>query len=165
MEFKKANGYNINITVYHGSNRLIDKPDLSHSRPRLDFGSGFYVSSNKAQVINYIRKYGANAIVSKYDLDLSDSNLNIKTFDDNTDEWIDFVIANRHNNLPTDYDIVYGPIADDKVASAIKLFESNRINRASLKELLKFANKEYQQYCLRTEKALMHLKFIGEGLL
>ena len=37
------------IKLYHGSNTKIDVPDLLHSKPFKDFGSGFYLSADKQQ--------------------------------------------------------------------------------------------------------------------
>ncbi len=37
------------IKLYHGSNIKIDIPDLLHSKPFKDFGSGFYLSADKQQ--------------------------------------------------------------------------------------------------------------------
>ena len=37
------------IRLYHGSNQKIEVPDLQHSKPFKDFGSGFYLSPDKQQ--------------------------------------------------------------------------------------------------------------------
>ena len=37
------------IKLYHGSNQMIDVPDLVHSKPFKDFGCGFYLSPDKQQ--------------------------------------------------------------------------------------------------------------------
>ena len=37
------------IHLYHGSNVSIDVPDLAHSKPFKDFGSGFYLSADEKQ--------------------------------------------------------------------------------------------------------------------
>lgn len=37
------------IYLYHGSNVGIDVPDLAHSKPFKDFGSGFYLSADEQQ--------------------------------------------------------------------------------------------------------------------
>ena len=37
------------IRLYHGSNQKIEVPDLVHSKPFKDFGSGFYLSPDKRQ--------------------------------------------------------------------------------------------------------------------
>lgn len=37
------------IRLYHGSNVKIEIPDLIHSKPFKDFGSGFYLSTEEQQ--------------------------------------------------------------------------------------------------------------------
>ena len=32
------------MTLYHGSFIAVEKPDLAHSRPNVDFGRGFYTT-------------------------------------------------------------------------------------------------------------------------
>ncbi|WP_278981945.1 MULTISPECIES: DUF3990 domain-containing protein [Adlercreutzia] len=34
------------MKLYHGSNTVVDRPDVARSRDRLDFGRGFYPVSN-----------------------------------------------------------------------------------------------------------------------
>lgn len=33
------------MMVYHGSDVVVKKPDISHSKKKLDFGCGFYVTT------------------------------------------------------------------------------------------------------------------------
>ena len=40
------------IKLFHGSNLKIEVPDLAHSKPFKDFGSGFYLSADKQQAWN-----------------------------------------------------------------------------------------------------------------
>lgn len=37
------------MTVFHGSTAIIKTPDVFHSFRPLDFGKGFYVTTNKVQ--------------------------------------------------------------------------------------------------------------------
>ena len=37
------------MIVYHGSNMVVDHPDVTHSYRDLDFGRGFYVTTVKEQ--------------------------------------------------------------------------------------------------------------------
>ena len=37
------------MTVYHGSNVIVNYPDVEHSFRALDFGKGFYVTTVKEQ--------------------------------------------------------------------------------------------------------------------
>ena len=37
------------MIVYHGSNMVVEHPDVNHSYRDLDFGRGFYVTTVKEQ--------------------------------------------------------------------------------------------------------------------
>ena len=112
------------MILYHGSNTSFDQIDLTKSLPNKDFGKGFYLSDNYEQA-EEMAKFkvvisGGNVIVQSYhteDSILDDTSLKIKIFKEYTKEWAEFILANRnnHSDLPIhDYDIVYGPIANDK---------------------------------------------------
>jgi len=66
------------MTLYHGSNMAVVKPDLNFSRKNLDFGAGFYTTENKVQAVDFarkvmIRKGGKNQKASVYDFDMNTS--------------------------------------------------------------------------------------------
>ena len=44
------------MTVYHGSNVIVNKPDIEHSFRPLDFGKGFYVTTVKEQAERWARR-------------------------------------------------------------------------------------------------------------
>jgi hypothetical protein len=52
------------LTLYHGSNKLFDEPDLSKSRDKRDFGLGFYTTTLKEQAEDWARtlstRYGGD---------------------------------------------------------------------------------------------------------
>lgn len=45
------------MILYHTSTLEILRPDLSYSRPRLDFGKGFYLTSLRSQAENYGERF------------------------------------------------------------------------------------------------------------
>jgi hypothetical protein len=46
------------MKLYHGSNQIIERPDLSKGRSFLDFGRGFYLASEKSlQYLHYNKSY------------------------------------------------------------------------------------------------------------
>ena len=120
---------------HHGTNTLIAAIDLSKSRLRTDFGKGFYMGNNLGEARKWaISQSMATEIptVMRYVLsdaifDFEDNTLNRLWFSYPTVEWLNFVRDNRrkvapnaHNKEPRhDYDIVYGPIANDKVADVV----------------------------------------------
>ena len=58
-----------------------------------------------------------------------------------------------------DYDIVFGPVANDRVYAAFALYEGGLINKQALIAELK-AYKLIDQYLFHTEQALNALNFI-----
>ena len=77
-----------------------------------------------------------------------------------SEEWLDFVMQNRiHDSFEHDYDIVYGPVANDKVYASFALFEGGFINKQALISELK-TYKLVDQYLFHTEESLKTLKFI-----
>ena len=157
------------IYLYHGSNVGIDVPDLAHSKPFKDFGSGFYLSADEQQAwdmayqkVNQTQM--GTATVSKFLFDeavMSSKELKVLIFDDYTEEWAKVILANRSRNVMQpvhDYDIVYGPIADDGVTYQLRRYEGGVISLSRLVEELKYARGITFQYFFGSERALKHLR-------
>lgn len=113
------------MILYHGTNACFEKIDLSKSKPNKDFVQGFYLSDNLQQAQNMassrIELAGGEPVVMKYSFDeslLTSNELRILRFDGYTEDWARFIIANRNNDTDKpahNYDIVIGPIANDRV--------------------------------------------------
>ena len=87
--------------------------------------------------------------------------LRVKVFESADEEWVDFVLANRMiENYSHDYDIVIGPVADDKVYTQFSLFEGGIISKEILIKELK-TYRLVDQYLFHTAKALPYLRFMG----
>ena len=72
-----------------------------------------------------------------------------------------FVLANRDKQRVQpihDYDIVYGPIADDGVTYQLRRYEGGVISLSRLVEELKYAKGITFQYFFGTDRALQQLK-------
>ena len=156
------------IKLYHGSNVRVEKPDLHKSKPYKDFGQGFYLSDDKQQAwdIAYSKvaqlKTG-KAMVSTFLFDDSvilSNELNIKIFNDYSEEWARFILMNRDKSelQPShNFDIVYGPIADDGVTFQLRRFWGGVVSIEKLIEELKYAKGITFQYYFGTENALNKL--------
>lgn len=158
------------INLYHGSNVKIDRIDLSLCKVGKDFGKGFYLNPDYSQARIMAAKtyrilgYGSE-IVNEYQFDDSvlknGSDLNIKIFDDYSEEWAEFIVLNRRNTtlIPAHpYDIVVGPIADDSVGVQIRRFIQGYLPVSRLVEELRFHGDHAIQYFFSTERALSYLK-------
>ena len=87
------------MILYHGSFIEINKPDLKHSRPNVDFGKGFYTTPIYEQAVKWCSKFkkrGKNGIVTRYEFDENDYKaLKILKFDSYSEEWLDFILNCR----------------------------------------------------------------------
>lgn len=152
------------MKVYHGSYMEIAKPDLKHSRPNVDFGLGFYVTPIYEQAVKWCGKFkhrGKSGIVSCYDFkEASYDMLKILTFDSYSEEWLDFILNCRSGKDTTDFDIVIGGVANDKVFNTVELFFDGLIDRTEAINRLRYEQPNLQ-ICFRSKKALTYLHFDG----
>ena len=158
------------MILYHGSNTNITEIDLQKSKPNKDFGRGFYLSDTEEQAQRLgafkVVLDGGQVVVNKFEFDesiLNSKELKVKIFKEYSEEWVEFIFANRNNKTikPThDYDIVYGPIANDKVGLQISNFENKIISLQELLERLKYMTGITFQYYFGTERAIQKLKKI-----
>ena len=86
--------------------------------------------------------------------------LKTRSFPEPTEEWVDFVMANRvKEGFTHDYDIVYGPVASDHVYTAFALYEGRVISKLALiAELRTYTLVD--QYLFHTERSLQFLSFL-----
>lgn len=152
------------MTLYHGSYTEVKTPDLSHSRLNVDFGKGFYTTPIFEQAVKWCMKFkrtGKKAVVSKYEFDeKACDSLNILNFESYSEQWLDFIISCRKEEDKTDYDIVIGGVANDKVFNTVELYFENLIDKNEAIKRLRY-EKPNLQICLRTQKALDVLRFEG----
>lgn len=117
------------MILYHGSNVEVRQPRLLRNQRPLDFGSGFYTTSDMGQASKWaertarIRKAGA-PLVSVYEVDEQLlSRLKVLSFDSANKEWLRFVAANRRRLMEDEsWDVVCGPVANDQTMPTLMLF-------------------------------------------
>lgn len=156
------------MIVYHGSNLVVEKPRLIVQNKYLDFGYGFYTTTNKIQAISfaekvYKRKNEGTKQVSIYEIDEEKlfAECSVLRFDAPNEAWLDFVAENRSGNYEGDiYDVVYGPVANDDVYTTFTLYQAGALSKEQTLETLKI-KKLYDQMVFATENALSFLKFVG----
>jgi hypothetical protein len=153
------------MLLFHGSDVEVKKPRLIPSERGLDFGAGFYVTTNERQAADFTakvarRKNSNTRIVSVYEFEPGNPELCTLHFDGVNPDWLEFI---RHNRFKTYsgklYDIVSGPVANDDVFPTLQLFLEQNIDTETAIALLK-VKKLYDQYCFLTEKALEELHFL-----
>lgn len=155
------------MILYHGSNIAIEEIDLEKSRPCKDFGRGFYLSEDEEQAKQMANfkalTLGGDPIVTKFHFDwnaIELSNLNIQIFKDYSEEWADFVFSNREKDIPTKFDFVYGPIANDKIGLQIRKLKDGSIDKVEFLNRLKYMKGITFQYFFGTKRAIEYLQKI-----
>lgn len=152
--------------IYHGSCEVVETPEIRQPNRSLDYGSGFYTTTSFTQakklVERRMKEKGMSAgYVNVYELDDKVlESMKVLLFKKPTKEWVDFVMRNRtERGFTHDYDIVYGPVADDSVYTQFTLYEGGIISMPTLIQELK-TYKLVDQYLFHTEKSLTAIKFI-----
>ena len=154
--------------LYHGSTVEIKEIDIAKSKPNKDFGRGFYLSADRlqAQRLAEYKAYqiGGNPVVNVYDFDerlLTDGTLKVRRFDSYSKDWAEFIFANRQSKTGEsvhDYDVVIGPIANDKVGVQVRKYFDKEITLETFLENLKYMKGITFQYFFGTEKAIKYLR-------
>lgn len=154
--------------LYHGSNLTVSEPKLVAQNRFLDFGYGFYTTTNEAQAISFAEKVTKRRkdgvpTVSVYSLDEAKafSDCSVLQFDRPDEAWLDFVSENRAGKYTGKiYDFIYGPVANDDVYTTFTLYAAGVLSKEQTIEALK-VKKLYNQLVLTSEKALSYLSFLG----
>jgi hypothetical protein len=154
------------MKVYHGSYTAVEEIDLTKCEPRKDFGQGFYVTKYKEQAESFaIKKHWQHCVITEFEFDeevYQDKNFKVLRFDSYNDEWFDFVINNRkHFNATHDYDIIEGPVADDRIQRRIERFLRGEISREEFFAQLVYDKQPNHQICFCTLNSLQMLDFIS----
>lgn len=154
------------MKIYHGSTDKIEVPEIRESVRTLDYGRGFYTTTSYQQAEDWVkRRMGEKKVslgyVCVYEFDETAlQELNALVFETPTDEWVDFVMKNRtQKGYVHEYDLVYGPVANDKVYAAFALYEGGLIDKKTLILELK-TYKLVDQYLFHTAEALRYVKFV-----
>jgi hypothetical protein len=149
------------MKLYHGSNTIIEKPRLIESLRGLDFGSGFYTTTNYDQAVRFTenviqRKKTGKKTVSVYEIneELIQHSCTILSFTEPDADWLNFVVKNRTQSyIGPEYDIVSGPVANDTVFNTIDLYINGILNESETIQRLKI-RKLYDQWTFRTQKSI-----------
>ena len=85
----------------------------------------------------------------------------VKRFEGYDEEWLDYVAACRHGELPAkQYDAVEGGIANDKVFNTVDLYFAGVISKEEALGRLKYEKPNHQICVLNEELLDRHLHFV-----
>lgn len=167
------------ITIYHGSENIIKKPDIKAGKRHNDYGQGFYCTEDIELAKEWACKNEKDGFVNTYILDISDLKvLNLNSSGYTILNWIAILLKNRVFSLDSDisnmareyiiehfsidvreYDIVIGYRADDSYFSFADAFVSNTLPLSSLNKALRLGRLG-EQIALVSEKAFEKIGFI-----
>ena len=156
---------------YHGSRGgIIGDIDVNYNKNKnLDFGPGFYLGTSFKQSSTFVSNSDNNFRIYRFSFDLN----GLKVLDLRDERWVFFVAYNR-GKIPNNeenklllrqiakvinkkYDVIVGPIADDKMTVSMNNFFNNNISYEQLVDCLTQL-KIGDQYCLKTKNACNQLK-------
>lgn len=166
------------MKLYHGSDKIIKKPQIAKGRPHNDYGQGFYCTKHIELAREWAVSEGKDGFVNVYEID--ETKLKILNLNDEYTilHWLTLLLENRslrvpspmaeegllflHNNYHvdiSDYDVVVGYRADDSYFSFARGFISNSISISQLEKAM-YLGELGMQYFLRSEKAFEQVSFV-----
>jgi len=152
------------MNLFHGSYIAVPEPEIIVPVRMLDFGAGFYTTTDPTQAkkfTNKFRRTNRERILNcyRYDADKAMKNLSVLSFAKADTEWLRYVVKNRSgkgNDL--DYDIVIGSVANDKVYEVVEGFEiGDYSEEEALRRLLSFRLTD--QVVFKSDRSLESLSF------
>ena len=154
------------MILYHGSNVTVEKPVLVKQNRFLDFGYGFYTTTNKEQAKDFAvkvtdKRKSGTATLNIYEIDeaIAFTECNVLSFDEPNENWLDFVAHNRQGTYSGEkYDLIYGPVANDDVYRTLTLYMTGILSKEQTLEALKI-RQLYNQLVFTSDKALKYIKF------
>ena len=167
------------VLLLHGSNQVVETPELSQGNIHNDYGRGFYCTRLEEMAKEWACKNQKDGFVNRYELDLE--SLRILELSDGSHtvlNWIAILLKNRtfrlrsqiaidardylieHFAIDTSlYDVIVGYRADDSYFQYAESFVENTLPLRSLNKALTLG-KLGLQTVLVSEKAFELLEFI-----
>ena len=154
------------MLLYHGSSVIVRQPELLSNQRALDFGAGFYTTSDLQQAKQWaerkaLRLSQKDAFVSCYQIDEAIFQAwQVLSFAAADERWLDFVVANRTGkNFDNLFDLIIGKVANDKTISVITYYINGIYDKQeTIRRLL--PQKLSDQYVFKTQKSLNQLNFM-----
>ncbi len=168
------------IKLLHGSDHIIEKPDLLLGKTNNDYGRGFYCTQELSMAMEWACKKNSDGFVNKYVLEQDSLNiLNLLDGKYNILHWMALLLKNRtfrlSNEIAIDacdyiienfsidlkaYDVIIGYRADDSYFSFAESFVQNGLPLRSLNEALHLGRLGTQTVLI-SEKSFRNLTFDG----
>ncbi len=168
------------ITLYHGSEKIIEKPEFGKGKAHNDFGLGFYCTESEELAKEWGCSSLKNGFANKYTLDTE----NLKILRLNSEEytilnWIAVLVQHRLFRIKTPiagrakkylmenfyvnvnvHDVIIGYRADDSYFDYADLFLNNGITVEQLAKAMRLG-KLGEQFVIKSEYAFSLLHYEG----
>ena len=168
------------MTIYHGSDHIIETPVFNGSRRTNDYGYGFYTTESPELAKEWACSNNQDGFSNVYEADLSGLTvLNLNSPEYNILNWLAVLtryrtywqkasIAEEAKNYlqqhffidPDPYDVIIGYRADDSYFSFAQDFIAGAISLSKLSEAMRLG-KLGEQIVFKSRKAFSRLHFIG----
>ncbi len=152
------------MILYHGSNVEVREPVLTRSRAALDFGAGFYTTTDFDQAgkwaVRVSKWRGGEPTITAFETrSESWSRLSILRFDSANKDWLKYVVRSRTlRAVESQHDVVAGPVADDRTVNVINLYLEGTITENMALELL-LPMRFTDQWVMKTYAAIEALDY------
>ena len=166
------------LTLYHGSQKIIRTPVFGEGNPRNDYGLGFYCTESLELAKEWACTEESSGYANAYHFDMTDlSVLNFSGEEYNILSWLSILLQNRIFKISNDiaaegkdyllerflpdyqkFDVIIGYRADDSYFSFANAFLNNAISLAQL-EMAMYLGKLGEQVVLKSRKAFHQIVF------
>ena len=168
------------ITVFHGSEQIIEHPTYGKGELHNDYGRGFYTTANKEMGKEWANRKTKNGFINKYSFDAR----GLSIFDLRDLDVLNWIAVLMHNRdiepqvkelykkrfdfledsfYPKEieqYDVIIGYRADDAYFKFPMYFIQNELSIERLREIYELGNLG-TQIAIMSEKAFSKIKFIS----
>ena len=168
------------ITIYHGSEQIVEEPTFGKGKKHNDFGLGFYCAESDDLAKEWAVSSLRNGFSNKYTLDTEYLNiLNLNSPDYTILNWIAVLVEHRVFSLKTPvarrakrylidnfsvnvnaFDLITGYRADDSYFDYAESFLNNGISVEQLAKAMKLG-KLGEQVVIKSQFAFSKLKYEG----
>lgn len=168
------------MKLWHGSQKIINAPQLGLGKIHNDYGQGFYCTESLDLAKEWACSRDVDGFANRYELDMTDLNiLDLLSPQYSVMHWIALLIEHRsfrkdtavavgaceylHDHFLPDteaYDVIRGWRADDSYFSYARAFVNNTITVEQLGRSMRLGNLG-EQIMLNSEHAFKNIRFAG----
>lgn len=168
------------ITLYHGSEQLVEEPTFGKGRVNNDFGLGFYCTESEALAKEWAVSSLRSGFANRYTLDTEYLNiLNLNSPDYTILNWIAVLVEHRLFSIKTPvarrakrylidhfgvnvnaYDLITGYRADDSYFDYAESFLNNGVSVEQLARAMRLG-KLGEQIVVKSQFAFSRLRYEG----